>query len=401
MIPLLLLLALPWSSVEKLALPPGEPKTDYTPAIVPNGRTLPYEIEGGTKVFRLTAEPISWEVAPGFTITTWGYNGSMPGPLLEACVGDKVKIYVTNKLPAPTTIHWHGMLIPCGMDGVSAVTQAPIPPGETWVYEFYLPASGTFMYHSHHDDMVQEGMGLVGMFLVHEREKDLTKRPDRDFVLLLHEWEIPVGEARPNVIAMGGFNLFTMNGKVMPATEPLVAKQGTRVWIRFGNLSAMDHHPIHLHGHTFKVIGSDGGWAPYPHMLMPETTVLVPVGACRVVEVLANNPGDWVVHCHMTHHTMNQMGHDVPNMIGVDMSEVDPLVEKLIPGFMSMGTTGMHDMAKSGMPIPPNSIPMLGLGDSVFGGMGTIFKVREKVDGNKDPGPYVFPEGTQTWRAGG
>ena len=388
---------LPWAKAMEENLSPGEPYKDYTPAVVPNGSTADYKVVDGVKVFHLTAEPIEWEVAEGFKIKTWGFNGSVPGPMIEVTEGDRVRIYVTNKLPAPTTVHWHGVLIVCGMDGVAGLTQPAIPPGETFLYEFIFPDAGTFMYHPHYDSMTQEGMGLTGMILVHKREPDVSLRPDRDFVIMLHEWNIDVGTARPNTLKMD-FNVLTMNGKVMPATQPLVAEIGDNVWVRYGNLSAMDHHPIHLHGYSFKIIGSDGGWAKDKSVLLPETTVLVPVGAAKVIEFLANNPGDWIFHCHMTHHTMNQMGHAFPNMVGMDVGNFDQRVRQLIPGYMTMGVDGMRDMTKTGMSIPPNSIPMLGydgpFGQTVLGGMANVLRVREKTDNYKDPGPYAFPRGS-------
>jgi len=388
----------PWSKAANTPLPPAEPGKDYTPVVVPNGAKLSYKVLDGVKIFHLTAEPVTWEVGKGLVVKTWGYNGSVPGPLMELGEGDRVRIYVTNRLPAPTTVHWHGVLIPCGMDGVSALTQPAIEPGETYVYEFIFPDAGTFMYHPHHDTMTQEGMGLVGMIVVHAREQDAGKRPNRDFAILLHEWGIQVGTSRPDPSEMTDFNILTMNGKVMPYTEPLVAKLGDKVWIRYGNLSAMDHHPIHLHGYAFKIIGTDGGWAKDTSVLIPETTVLVPVGSTRVTEFIADNPGDWIFHCHMTHHIMNQMGHNFPNMIGMDTEGFDEKVRKLIPGYMTMGTTGMHDMANMHMPIPKNSIPMFGFtgqfGKTVLGGMANIFRVREGISDYSDPGPYHFPEGT-------
>ncbi len=388
----------PWAKAAKEHLPPGEPGKDYTPAVIPNGNKAEYKIVEGVKVFHLIAEPIEWEVAGGLIIHTWGYNGSVPGPLIEVAQGDRVRIYVTNKLPASTTVHWHGVLIICGMDGVSGLTQPAIPPGQTFLYEFIFPDSGTFMYHPHHDTMTQEGMGLTGMIIVHKREPDPEKRPDRDFSIMLHEWSIDVGTSKPNPLVMADFNILTMNGKVMPDTEPLVAKLGDTVWIRYGNLSATDHHPIHLHGYSFKTIGTDGGWASDKSVLVPETTVLVPVGVVKVTEFLANNPGDWIFHCHMTHHTMNQMGHQFPNMIGMDIGNLDEKIQQLIPGYMTLGTTGMRDMTESGMPIPPNSIPMLGFdgqfGDTVLGGMANILRVRENIETYEDPGPYKFPKGS-------
>jgi len=386
---------LPWQEAEKQALPPGKPDLDYTPTTVPNGSKASYKVVDGVKVFHLIAEPIVWQVAKGLVISTWGYNKSVPGPLIEVCEGDKVRIYVTNRLSAPTTVHWHGVRLPCGMDGVAGLTQPAIKPGETFVYEFIFAHAGTFMYHSHYDSMTQEGMGLVGMIVVHKRQPIKENRPDHDFAILLHEWSIPVATAKPNPNEMADFTILTMNGKVMPDTEPLVVDLGNRVWIRFGNLSAMDHHPIHLHGHTFKIIGTDGGWAQDTAVLLPETTVLVPVGSAKVIEFTADNPGDWLFHCHMTHHTMNQMGHNFPNLIGLDTKGLDEKIRELVPGYMTMGTKGMRDMTKTGMPLPKNSIPMLGFtgqfGQTEMGGMANILKVREK---NRDSNWYIFPKQT-------
>ena len=126
---------------------PGE--LPYTPVITPNGSTLPWKMVDGVKEFRLTVEEIDWEIAPGMTIKAWGYNGQTPGPTIEAVEGDRVRIFVTNKLPEPTAVHWHGIILPSGMDGVQGLTQWGILPGDTFVYEFTLHQNGTFFYHSH------------------------------------------------------------------------------------------------------------------------------------------------------------------------------------------------------------------------------------------------------------
>ena len=392
---------LPWKAAEQADYPPGVPGKDYRPAFVPNGSTLPFRVVDGVKVFHLKAEPILHEVAQGLRIHAWGFNGSTPGPLIEAVEGDRIRIYVTNRLPVQTAIHWHGMILPCGQDGVFGVTQPGIRPGETYQYEFVLPHAGTFMYHSHLDTMTQEGLGLTGMMVVHPRTP-AGPLPDRDFVLMLHEWGIEGGTARPDPQVMTDFNIITFNGKVFPATHPLVARLGDRVRIRFGNLSAMDHHPIHLHGYAFEVVETDGGQVP-KSARWPETTVLVPVGSVRVVEFLADNPGDWAMHCHMTHHTMNQMGHKFPNMIGVDSSGVDDKIRELLPGYMAMGVTGMKPLQSMDMPVPENSIPMLGFtgqfGQTVMGGMATVLKVRKQTSGYEDPGPYSFPRGSVAHQA--
>lgn len=383
-------------------LPPGQPGTDYTPVIVPNGWTLPFRIVDGVKVFHLLAEEVDHEFAPGLRATCWGYNGSVHGPVIEAVEGDRVRIFVTNRLAAPTTVHWHGILLPSGMDGVGGLSQRAIRPGETYIYEFTLRQNGTYMYHSHHDEMTQMGMGMVGLFIIHPRNPQ-PPRPDRDFALLLHEWAIEVGTGRPDPNEMTDFNVLTINARAFPGTHPLVAKLGDRVRIRIGNLSAMDHHPIHLHGYYFKVTETDGGRIPEAGQ-WPETTVLVPVGATRTVEFVADNPGDWAMHCHMTHHLMNQMGHEFPNMIGVDPAGLDEKVRHLLPSYMTMGQTGMGDMGEMGMKVPDNSIPMVGAHGPhdyiTMGGMFTILKVRESLANHDDPGWYVNPPGTLSVAAG-
>jgi hypothetical protein len=252
------------------------------------------------------------------------------------------------------------------------------------------------MYHSHADEMVQMAMGLMGMFVIHPR-KPVGPKVDRDFAIMLSEWRVDPGTSKPNPLEMIEFNLLTMNSKVFPGTDPLVVKRGDRVRIRFGNLGAMDHHPIHLHGHDFTVTDTDGGRIQEGAQ-HSSNTVLVAVGQTRAVEFIADNPGDWAMHCHMSHHTMNQMGHAAPNMLGVNTAGLDENVNALLPQYMAMGDTGMFEMGKMGMPHPKNSIPMVGA-DGPFsyidmGGMFTILKVREGITSYDDPGWYRHPAGT-------
>ena len=368
----------------------------YRPVVTPNGVSLPYRIVNGAKVFHLTAEPVEHEFAPGLTGKCWGYNGRTSGPTIEAVEGDRVRIYVTNRLPEPTTVHWHGMILPNGMDGVGGLNQPYIRPGETFRYEFTLLHPGTFMYHPHADEMVQMGMGLMGMFVIHERE---ARHPvDRDFAILLSEWFVPIGARRPDPREMNDFNVLTLNSKAFPGTMPLVVRTGERVRIRFGNLSAMHNHPMHLHGYSFKVTGTDGGRIADTAQ-WPETTVLVPVGSTRDIEFVADAPGDWAMHCHFTHHIMNQMGHAGPNTIGLDTRGLDTRVRSLLPGYMTMGQTGMAGMAEMGMPVPDNSIPMKGApgkhGHLDMGGMFTVVKVRDGITNYDDPGWYETRPDTQ------
>jgi len=376
---------------------PGLPHKDYTPVVVPNGKTLPFKIVNGVKVIHLIAEKVDHEFASGLMAHCWGYNGLVNGTVIEAVEGDRIRIYVTNKLDVPTSVHWHGIYLPNGMDGVSGVTQRPIRPGETFKYEWTLRQFGTFMYHSHFDTMTQEGMGLTGMFIIHPRNRSEDQKVDRDFVLLMNEYRIEPGTYRPNPNEMTDFNVLTFNGRVFPGTDPLIVKQGQRVRIRFGNLSQMDHHPIHIHGHKFKVTATDGDQIPLSAQ-MAETTVLVAVGQTRDAEFIADAPGDWIMHCHMTHHMMNQMGHEMPNMIGVDARAIDAKVMPLLPGYMTMGQDGMGSMSGMKMPVPENSIPMastqLQFSKGTMGGMFTILKVRKQLDNYDDPGWYDNPKGT-------
>jgi manganese oxidase len=309
-----------------------------------------------------------------------------------------VRIYVTNELPTGTSVHWHGILLPNGMDGVGSLTQKVIRPGETFKYEFTLVQHGTHMYHSHHDEMTQMGLGTMGMFIIHPRNP-IRPRPDRDFAYMLMEWRIDPGTSRPNPSEMTNFNLFTFNAKAFPGTEPMVAKLGDRVRIRLANVAAMSHHPIHLHGYQFPIVETDGGQIPESAQQW-ESTVLTGIGQTRAIEFIADAPGDWPMHCHMTHHVMNQMGHDFPNMIGVKPGDLNEQVGSLLPAYMTMGTDGMDEMAgmTNMMEVPPNSISMLG-GQGPFdyitmGGLLTILKVRDNLTSYADPGWYEHPEGT-------
>jgi FtsP/CotA-like multicopper oxidase with cupredoxin domain len=384
---------------------PGLTGKDYTPVVVPNGGTLPYKIAGAVKIFHLVAEEIDHAFDPGLRAKCWGFNGRVNGTVIEAVEGERVRIYVTNRLPVATSIHWHGFYLPNGMDGVGGLTQPYIKPGETAKYEWTLRQHGTLMYHSHHDEMTQMGMGMIGMFVVHPRNPVPEYRVDRDFALLLSEWTIEAGTARPNTLKMNDFNILTINGKVFPSIAPLVCKRNDKVRIRLGNLGAMDHHPMHIHGHHFRITATDGGDIPLSAQ-WPESTVVVGVGQTRNIEFIADAPGDWAFHCHMTHHVMNQMGHQFPNMVGVRPGELDDKIRPLLPAYMTMGQTGM-DMGRMAETIsmPRNTIAMKGLsgpfGDYIgMGGMMTIIKVRDGLKSYaEDPGWYQHPAGTAAMKA--
>ena len=370
----------------------------YTPVVTPNGSTLPFAMKDGVKEFRLTAEPLVREFASGMNVNCWGYNGSTPGPTIEAVEGDRVRLLVTNKLPEHTTVHWHGILLPAGMDGVGGLNQPHIKPGETYVYEFTLRQHGTYMYHPHADEALQMALGMFGFLIIHPRAP--KRKIDRDFCVFPMEWRIEPGTMTPNPATMLDFNAFTFNGRSFPGTAPLVVKTGDRVRVRFANVS-MDSHPIHFHGHRWWVTETDGGQIPESGW-WPETTVNVPPGTTRTVEFVADNPGDWALHCHKSHHAMNAMEHDIPNVLGVDQTKLRATLDKFVPGSMVMGTSGMAEHAEHADHLAgavPNTLPMM-MGTGPFGplemgGMFTVLKVRDRLASyDLDPGWYDYPEGS-------
>ena len=376
-----------------LAPPNGRP---YNPVVTLNGWTLPWRMKEGVKEFHLVAEPVVREIAPGMKANMWGYNGQSPGPTIEVVEGDRVRIFVTNKLPEHTSIHWHGQILPCGMDGVTGLTQRGIEPGKTFMYEFVAKHAGTFMYHPHADEMVQMAMGMMGFWVTHPKNPK-QHAVDRDFVFLLNAYDIDPGSYTPKVNTMLDFNLWTFNSRVFPGIDPMVVRLGDRVRIRAGNLS-MTNHPLHVHGHRFEVTGTDGG--PVPQSARwPEVSIDLGVGQMRAIEFIADNPGDWAFHCHKSHHTMNAMGHSVPTMIGVDQRGVAQKINALVPDYMVMGDKG-GAMGGMTMKLPENTLPMMSgegpFGPIDMGGMFTTVKVREGLARNdyKDPGWYQHPKGS-------
>jgi FtsP/CotA-like multicopper oxidase with cupredoxin domain len=363
----------------------------YNPVVTLNGWTLPWRMNNGVKEFHLVAEPVVREMVPGFKAHLWGYNGQSPGPTIEVVEGDRVRMFVTNKLPEHTSVHWHGQRLPNGMDGVGGLTQKHIPPGKTFVYEFTARRPGTFMYHPHADEMVQMAMGMMGSWVTHPRGKHpLIDEVNRDFVFLLGSFDIEPGAYTPKIMTMLDFNLFTFNSRIFPGIDSMNVRRGDKVRIRAGNLT-MTNHPIHLHGHEFLVTGTDGGPTP-KSTRWHEVTTDVAVGQMRQIEFIADEEGDWAFHCHKSHHTMNAMGHDVPTMIGVDHRGLARQITSLVPDYMVMGERGMADMAEMSMPLPDNTAPMMSgegpFGSMEMGGMFTTVKVRR----DQKPGDYRNPE---------
>jgi len=376
----------------------------YTPVTTPDGVTARWRRNGAYKEFHLVAHEMEQEFAPGMRVKAWGYNGGTPGPTIEAVEGDWVRLFVTNRLPEHTTIHWHGIFLPNGMDGVGGLVQPHIQPGETYVYEFRLRQHGTFMYHPHADEMVQMALGMMGFFVVHPKSSSAPagERNDqsllRDFCIFPHMWAIHPGTYRPDPMVMLDFDLFTFNGRAFPGTAPLVVRKDDRVRLRFANLS-MTSHPFHIHGHRFWLVETDGGQVP-KSAWVPDTSINIAAGQTRAVEFVADLPGDWALHCHKTHHAMNAMGHDLPNPIGADVREAGQRMSQIVSGYMAMGETGMAEHAEMSQfhERPENTLPMM-TGEGPFGplemgGMFTVVKVREGLTSYADPGWYEHPPGT-------
>jgi hypothetical protein len=293
---------------------------------MPDVPKLPWKMVDGVKEFHLTAKHVRREVLPDQWFDFWGYNGSMPGPLIEAVEGDRVRIMVHNELPESTVVHWHGIELPVAMDGVPGITQEPIPAGGMFTYEFDLHQNGTFFYHSHGG--MQEVMGMTGLFVIHPR-KAHAPIVDHDFGLIVQQFAILPQSTIPNSVSED-FNFFTINGRSGPYVTPMVVRLGSRVRIRFMNMSAMDHHPMHLHGHTFWITGTEGGRIPETAWI-PTNNVVVGVGQSRDVEFIANNPGDWMIHCHILHHMMNHMVSMVGPMPGMGATHDGEHSSKAIP----------------------------------------------------------------------
>jgi len=252
---------------------------------------LEYTMDGDVKVFELECSVFDWEYRPGEFAEAWGYNGAVPGPEIRVTEGDKVRFLVTNNLPESTSVHWHGLVLPVRMDGVPFITQAPIKPGETFVYEWTIREgnTGSHMYHSHHNSAFQVTHGLLGAFIVEPKDKSTEPEYDKEYTLILNDG--PIGQ-------------FTINGKSFPAGEPLTAKQGEKLRIRFMNEGLMIH-PMHLHGMPMLVTHNDGYALPQPYMC---DTLNIAPGERYDVIVHATEPGTWAFHCHILSHAESKHG---------------------------------------------------------------------------------------------
>ncbi len=285
------------------------------PFEAPDLEKLPWKMVNGAKEFHLVPQAVQREFLPGYSMNVYGYNGSMPGPTIEVTQGDRVRIVVTNELPEDTFVHWHGFELPVQYDGAATLTQNPIKPGKSMVYEFDVHEEGTFFYHSH--VAMQEAFGSVGWFIVHPK-KVYDPPVDRDFGLIFQNFFIDSAQTVADSWKMD-WNWHTINGRSGPLTTPLVCKHGERVRIRLMNFAPMQHHPIHLHGHTYWETGHEGARTP-SSAWVPRNNSLVGIAQATDFEFIANNPGDWIFHCHMVHHMMNHMTQQVGPRIRQNVS---------------------------------------------------------------------------------
>ncbi|MDQ3411320.1 MAG: multicopper oxidase domain-containing protein [Chloroflexota bacterium] len=282
----------------------------------PGGGSTPAVAEApGPREFTLVAEEFDWEIMPGVVVRAWGYNRQLPGPEIRVREGDLVQVTLENKLPVGTTIHWHGMDVPPAMDGPVGLNQAAVEPGESFTYEFVATNTGSRWYHAHADPKFQIALGLYGPLVVESWEQ--PRLYDREYTYMLAEWDL---ELTPDV-AQGkaplgpgdqllrggdlGTDLFLINGHAHESIPPIALAEGERVLIRLMNAGNLPH-AVHSHGHSFKIVATDGNPVPSGTELTKDTVLIGP-GERYDLELEATNPGIWMFHCHMENHADNGM----------------------------------------------------------------------------------------------
>jgi FtsP/CotA-like multicopper oxidase with cupredoxin domain len=221
------------------------------PTPQPSART-PERIE-----VTLEARETGWELQPGLSVSAWGYQGQVPGPLIVGRVGDTLVVRLINHLPEPTTIHWHGLRLPAAMDGTDSV-QRPVQPGETFEYRFVLPDAGTYWYHSHSNETVQLERGLYGALVVLGPDEPTF---DVDRILVLDDVKLNRKQqiARPALFDRHSGregDVLVINGRARPELE--IAAGHVERW-RIINACSARYVRLSLGGRPFRVIGGDGG----------------------------------------------------------------------------------------------------------------------------------------------
>jgi FtsP/CotA-like multicopper oxidase with cupredoxin domain len=280
---------------------------DFAPTDARGDQTLEPRLEDGVKIFDLDVSVIEWNILPDEQVEAYAFNRQVPGPRIRVTEGDRVRINVKNNLPEATSAHWHGMILPNEMDGPADVTQKPIEPGETFTYEFTASQQGTYFYHSHKAPDRQQALGMYGAFIVDPKEPALDEAYDYDleYTIQLQEWLAKEGYTYPAMLMEGAMpNFFTINGKAYPETETINMKVGEKVRLRFVGSNNNFIHPMHVHGGPFEVVQTDGNPVPESARIEKDT---INVGPGERYDVIweAREPGKWLVHCHIPHHTTN------------------------------------------------------------------------------------------------
>lgn len=268
----------------------GEPEQDPEFTLVQHGnQPLTPTIDGDWKVFEMSVDQMDWQIdAMKEPVKALGFNKQWPGPALRVTEGDKVRVNVTNKLDETTGVHMHGIEFEdWHMDGIPFVTQQPIIPGETFAYEFVAKPHGSQMYHSHHNATDQVGRGLLGALIVDPKD------PAESYV---NRYGVTQEYIFIHNDSLGGF---TINGKGFPATQPIIAKKGERVLIRYQNEGVM-MHPWHTHGFRQHVVARDG--AQLGSAAFHCDTLGVNPGERFDAIIECERVGVWAFHCHILPH---------------------------------------------------------------------------------------------------
>jgi FtsP/CotA-like multicopper oxidase with cupredoxin domain len=291
--------------IDMAAVDPREVAKNYGLDVHGNGALAP-NMEDGVKVFELDTEVIRWTILPGVTVDAYAFNGQIPGPKLRFRQGDRVRINVRNHLPETTTVHWHGLILPNIMDGPAHITQEPIASGGgLYRYEFTAVQSGTYLYHSHDHIDRQQSLGLYGAIIIDPATPDPSLEAGHEYDVLLQEWLMREGLTYPAMPMDGAQpNYFTINGRAYPATDRISMRVGETLKVRFIGSNNGFIHPMHIHGGPFQVVAVDGNTLQ-PSARYQADTVNVGPGQRYDVIWLARQPGKWLIHCHIGHHTTN------------------------------------------------------------------------------------------------
>ncbi len=292
------------SMVDMAAVDPRD--VSYTaPDDAQGDQPLEPRLENGVKVFDLDVSVIKWNILPYEQVMAYAFNRQVPGPRLRVTEGDRIRINVTNNLPEETSVHWHGLILPNAMDGPAEITQPPIEPGQSYTYEFTTQQAGTFFYHTHREPDRQQALGMYGALIIDPKTPPTTPAYDMEYTIQLQEWLEKEGYTYPAMLMEGALpNFFTINGKAYPSTDTIQMKVGQKVLLRFIGSNNNFVHPMHVHGGPFTIVATDGNPVP-PAAQFQKDTVNVGPGERYDVIWEAREPGKWLIHCHIPHHTTN------------------------------------------------------------------------------------------------